>query len=380
MEYKTKILSNQEKLDWIRLIRSENIGPRTFINLLDIYGSASEALKKIPQMSLRGGRSKPIKVCSLDSAKKEVELCKKYGARVIALCENEYPKILRNIPDPPPVITVLGDVNIFKKKSISLVGSRNASANSCKIVSELARDIGKGGFNTVSGLARGIDACVHKSSIDTGTIAVIAGGINNIYPQENRSLYAEIPKKGIIISEMPFNTIPKPHYFPRRNRIISGLSLATIVIEARLNSGSLITASYALDQGRDVFAVPGSPADPRSKGSNSLIKKGAYVVETFQDILDVLSGIGSLKENTGFDFETLKIVVDDNVDLSDARSEVISKLGINPTLTDDIIRYTGLSASIVITILLELELAEKVDRIEGNKFSLKCDSLSYNLD
>lgn len=370
------MLSYKNRVDWVRLARSENIGPRTFQTLIDLYGSADNALKVAPEMSIKGGRKKPIRLCSEADAKKEIELTEKMGAKLVLSCDSDYPALLKHVKDYPPVITVFGDSAVLNKNIIAIVGARNASANGCRFANSLAHDLGHRRIIVASGLARGIDTSAHNGSLATGTIAIVAGGIDKIYPLENTDLFYKIRENGAVVTEMPFGAIPKSQNFPRRNRIISGLSLGIIVVEANLKSGSLITARMALEQDREVFAVPGSPLDPRCKGTNSLIRQGATMVESIDDVMEVMESIIASRDNLflfekeghGFAESQAKSVSEN--ELSGARPLVMEKLGCSPTPVDDIISQTGLTPNVVLTILLELELAGNLNRHAGNRVSL----------
>lgn len=277
-------------VDILRLIRTPNVGPVTFFQLILRYGTAGEALAALPSLSLRGGRKQAVKPFSKSDAEREIELVEKFGARFVRYGEADYPALLQHISDAPPLLTVKGDSSAYKNHPlVAMVGSRNASANSCQFAQKLAREVGTSGINVVSGLARGIDSFAHKGALAKGTVGVIAGGIDNIYPPENAALYSEILQNGAIISEQPFGQIPFAGAFPSRNRIIAGMSHATLVVEASPKSGSLITARLALEYNRELMAVPGSPLDPRAKGCNQLIKQGAHVAEESADIVQVVN-------------------------------------------------------------------------------------------
>jgi DNA processing protein len=260
-----------------------------------------------------------------------------------------------------------------------MVGSRNSSASGCRIAENMARELGMGKYLIASGLARGIDTAAHKGAISSGTVAVVAGGIDVIYPPENKDLFYKIAEKGAVITEMPMSSVPKSQHFPRRNRIISGMSIATVVVEAALRSGSLITSKFALEQDREVFGVPGSPLDYRCKGPNSLIKEGAYMAESAEDVINVLNNLSYLNPLGLFDKASNDVyaapqykIAEDDVD--EARIVIHKKLGVTPTLVDDVISQTGIPASIVVVILLELELAGKLERHSGGRVSV------YNFD
>jgi len=371
--YEVADISDNERLNWLRLIRSENVGTKTFFALLSIYGSAKDALAAAPELSRRGGKAKQINVCSIAQAEREIESCQKIGARIIAACEPDYPKFLTHIDDYPPVITVMGDASMLKKPSIAMVGARNASTNGCRFGFKLAEELGQRHMIVTSGLARGIDTACHKGALQYGTVAVIAGGIDSIYPPENKDLYKAIAEQGAIVAEMPLGATPKGTSFPQRNRIISGLSYGVIVVEATFKSGSLITARMALEQNREVFAVPGFPLDPRCNGTNHLLKQGAVLVESVQDVMDVIADLrerqGELFERKPVDFRNGGIQLPDDDELNNVRNEITRLLGPSPSSIDDIISATGLRPAIVLMVLLELELAGKLERHPGNRVS-----------
>jgi DNA processing protein len=282
-------LSEAQRLDWLRLIRTESVGPRTFQSLVNRFGGASAALAALPALA-RERMGKSIAVFPLDDAKRELELAARSNTRFIAIGEPDYPLPLSHADDAPPLIAVMGNSDVTLMPSVAIVGSRNASFAGQKMAEKLALELGEAGISVVSGLARGIDAAAHRAALKTGTVAVLAGGLNRPYPPDNLDLFSAIAEKGAVISEMPFGWEPRGRDFPRRNRIISGLCYATIVVEAAPKSGSLITARFANEQGREVFAVPGSPLDPRAEGTNGLIFKGeARLVRSAQDVLDAIA-------------------------------------------------------------------------------------------
>jgi len=367
-----KNLDTKEKLAWLRLIRTDNIGPITFSRLLERFGSAENALKAIPDIAKRGGKMEGLKAYPADLAEKELAQIEKFGARLIARSEPDYPALLAQLEDAPPLITVMGHAALLSKPSLGVVGARNASLSGRKIAEDFSRKTGVAGFVIASGLARGIDTAAHTASLDTGTVAVIAGGIDVIYPPENKKLYQEIAERGAIVAESPFATEPLAKHFPRRNRLISGLSLGTLVVEAALKSGSLITARMALEQNREVFAVPGSPLDPRAEGTNKLIQEGAHMALTADDIISELNSLrltqvkeaphGSWKNGTGIDLPAET----DNA----LRIRLLEILSPTPMQIDEVIRDSGAAAGEVLAVILELELAGRVERQPGNKVSL----------
>lgn len=362
----------RERLDRIRLIRSQNVGPVTFRQLLERFGSAGAALEMLPDLARRGGLRNAPRLCSVDAAEREIEAVGKLGGRQVIVGDAEYPEALAAIPDAPPVLSIRGNAGLLKRTAIGVVGARNASTNGRRFAEGLARDLANAGVVVASGLARGIDAAAHAGALEGGTAAVLAGGVDVIYPRENAALYDTICERGVILSEMPPGTEPLARHFPSRNRIISGLSLGIVVVEAALRSGSLITARLAGEQGREVFAIPGSPLDPRSRGANDLIRNGATLAESAEDILE---GIRSMRgkqlgEPRQDEFSTEDNPASDDEKLDAARAAVLECLGPTPVSVDAVIRDTGLPAGTVWTILLELELAGKLERQPGGKVAL----------
>jgi DNA processing protein len=367
------MLVTKNLVNALRLIRSENVGIKTFTTLVSLYGSPEEALTAAPELSLRGGRGKPIKICTLQEADREIDNCTKIGAEILSYEDKDYPRLLLQIEDYPPVITILGNKKLLNQPKIAVVGSRNASTNACNFAYKIANDLGEEKIIVSSGLARGIDTYAHKGSLNSGTIAVLAGGIDNIYPPENKDLYKNIAEKGVIIAELPFGSIPRGQNFPQRNRIISGVAFGVVVVEASFGSGSLITARMALEQNREVFAVPGFPLDPRCQGTNHLLKQGAVVTESAKDVLDVIK---NFPKNLEFNFEEKKPTnfatsnSFNKQELDEARKVIIKQLSPSPTAIDEIIKVNGLPVPIVLTVILELELAGKLERHNGNRVSL----------
>lgn len=368
-----KSLANENLIDVLRLIRTQNVGPITFFQLMRRFGSAAEAIDALPKLSLRGG--KQIKAFDKSDAQKEIDAVSKFGAQMILYGADDYPKWLMGIPDAPPVITVSGHPHLWKKDCIAMVGARNASANGCQFAQRLAKELSEAGLTVVSGLARGIDTFVHKGSLANGTVGVIAGGIDNIYPPENAILFQQMRETGAVISEQPFGLLPFSAAFPGRNRIIAGMTLGTVVVEASPKSGSLITARFANEFGRDVFAVPGSPLDARAKGCNLLIREGATMVESASDVLTGIAHLRglALQETKApafaFDDATARQAPSES-ELDIARSKILEKLGITPVSVDELVEQCNTSASVALTILLELELAGRVKRSSGNKVAL----------
>jgi DNA processing protein len=363
-----RILNDSERCAWLRLARTENVGPATFALLIARFPDPREALDAAPHLARRGG-GKTLQICSEDDAKRELATLEKLGGRLIAHCEPEFPKALAALDPPPPVIAVLGHISLFEHENIAVVGARNASALGLKLAARIATDLGAAGLNIVSGLARGIDSAAHQASIKTGTIAVVADGIDVVYPPENQKLYEAIRAEGAIVSEMPPGVAPQARHFPRRNRIISGLARGTVVIEAAARSGSLITAHFALEQGREVFAVPGSPLDPRAHGGNRLIRDGATLTESAEDILSVLRPmLGQAFEEPPHEDQPPPADTQTLEDEADrVRALVEEKLSPAPVAVDELIRQCEAPAQAVLTVLLELELAGRIARYPGHQ-------------
>jgi DNA processing protein len=282
-------LNERERFDWLRLLRCENIGPRTFHHLLDRHGSAGAALSALPELLASGKAGRPIRIATIAETEREIEATFKLGGRFIAICEPDYPALLRHTASAPPLIAVRGNILSLQRSKIAIIGARNASAAGLAFAAQLARGIGRAGHVIVSGLARGVDARAHQTAIETGTIAVVAGGLGNIYPAEHKPLLDQIVEQGAAISEMPVGWEARGRDFPRRNRIVAGLSRAVVVVEAARRSGSLITARFAAEQGREIFAVPGSPLDPRAEGANQLLRDGASFCTKAEDVLDAIA-------------------------------------------------------------------------------------------
>jgi DNA processing protein len=357
-------ISEETKLDWLRLIRSEHVGPRTFRLLVNHYGGTRAALKALPDLARRGGATGPARICSRESAERELAAMKSIGASFLAMGEPEYPYRLAMIDDAPPLLAVRGNVATLKAPMVAIVGARNASAAGVRLAEQFARQLGQAGFAIVSGLARGIDAGAHRASLTSGTVAVLAGGHDQIYPPEHAGLANDILAQGTLVSEMPMGWQPRARDFPRRNRLISGLAAGVVIVEAAKRSGSLITARFALEQGREVFAVPGSPLDPRTEGCNELLKRGATVLTQVDDVIAVLRPIlGSAAELPVEEPEQASPAAEPS---AEERTQIVSLLGPTPVPVDDLIRLSGSSPAIVRTILLELELAgrELAGRVE----------------
>ncbi|MDB5619078.1 DNA-processing protein DprA [Tardiphaga sp.] len=361
-------LTEAQRIDWLRLIRSDNVGPRTFRSLINHCGSAREALARLPDLARRGGAARPDRTVSEDDAKRELAASRKLGVSLLAPGEPGYPPRLAGIDDAPPLLGVRGRTDTLMRPMIAIVGSRNASGAGLKFAERLAHDLGDAGFVIASGLARGIDQAAHRASINSSTLAVLAGGHDRIYPPEHEDLLYAILEHGGAISEMPLGHVPRARDFPRRNRLISGVSLGVVVIEAAHRSGSLITARIAAEQGREVFAVPGSPLDPRAAGTNDLIKQGAALVTEASDVINAVAAIMDRPiELHGR--EPDDVASFDEPDHSD-RARIIALLGPSPVGIDDLIRLGGASAAVVRTVLLELELAGRLERHGGGLVSM----------
>lgn len=369
-------ISVAEKLSWLRLARTENVGPITFHRLVSIYGSPQKALERLPDLARRGGRSKPLKAPDQSAVEKEYEALQKIGGNVITMAEEFYPLSLAAIDDAPPVISILGDISLANKSCIAIVGARNASLNGRKFAEKLARGLGDNNQIIASGLARGIDTAAHIGSLNTGTIAVVAGGIDIVYPEENKNLYEQIREKGLIIAETPLGVPPIAQSFPRRNRIVSGLSQGVVIVEATMRSGSLITARLAGEQGRDVYAVPGHPFDPRAQGSNHLIREGATLVRGADDILEAVRSLPArvLREPKQPEAR-FNIELSGDPDAQENAHDIIfGHLSFTPVAVDELIQTCLLSISVVQLTLLEMELAGRIRRHPGNRVSLVSDS------
>ena len=364
-------LTEEQRLDWLRLIRTDNIGPRIFRELINHYGGARAALAALPALARRGGAMAPARICSLEDAQAELKAARARGIELVALGEPDYPPRLQMIDDAPPLLAVRGKLAVLARPLVAIVGSRNASAAGVKFAERLARDLGLAGFGTVSGLARGIDAAAHRASAATGTIAVLAGGHEKIYPAEHTDLLEQILGEGAAVSEMPLAWEPRARDFPRRNRLISGLSAGVIIVEAARRSGSLITARLAGEQGREVFGVPGSPLDPRSEGTNGLLKQGATLVTEAADVIAVLEPI----LGRCFDVPVEEPDPDtpgplDAEPAGDERARIIDLLGPTPVSIDDLLRLSRTAPATLRTVLLELEIAGRLGRHGSGLVSL----------
>ena len=354
--------------DHLRLIRSQGIGPVSYRRLLERFGTPADALDAIPDLARRG-RGRPPRLASHADAMREIEAVAALGARHVVLGDADYSPLLAEIEDAPPVLSVKGDVSLFQRSAVAMVGARNASAAACRLARELAAGLGREGQAVVSGLARGVDSAAHDGSISTGTIAVIAGGIDVTYPPENEARQADIAERGLLVAEMPPGTRPTARHFPHRNRIIAGLAAGTLVVEAAPRSGSLITARLAGEMGREVMAIPGSPLDPRARGCNGLIRDGATLIQDVEDVLTLLRPIDDRMARVA---EPPSPAPHPQPEPDEAASRRVEQL-LGPVAVgvDELIRQSGLSAPEVQLVLLELDLAGRLDRHAGGRVSLR---------
>lgn len=360
---------DRDRIDRLRLIRTSGIGPVTYRALLARCGSPAAAIAAVPELARRGGGKGPD-IATVAVAEREIEAVERLGARHLFAGQGLYPPLLDRIEGSPVVLVVKGDLRMLDRVGVAMVGARNASAAAQRLARQLAMEIGQAGPVIISGLARGIDTAVHAGAIDSGTIAVVAGGIDIFYPPENEALQRAIGETGLVVSEQPPGVEPKARHFPHRNRIIAGLALGTVVVEAAPRSGSLITARFAADYGREVMAVPGSPLDPRAQGCNLLIREGATLVQSAADVLEAIRPIGGdtpMLRHASPDFAPGQTPIDAR---DEDRARIRELLGPVPVAVDEIVRQSGLGAAIVQTVLLELELAGRLERHAGARVSL----------
>ncbi len=367
---KTSYKEDDTLVNILRLIRSDNIGPKTFHNLVKYYGNPNAALEHLPEF-IKRSRGK-IKICTQSTALEEIEKLMKLDANLITYQDAKYSRLLGSIDNCPPILSYKGNIELMQSKVVSIVGSRNCSISGKQMAAKIANELSKYDVAICSGLARGIDTVAHESSMPN-TISVIAGGIDNIYPPENHRLYADIAQNGLLLAELPIGSVPLARHFPQRNRIISGLSHAVVIIEAGLSSGSLITAKFALEQNREVFACPGFPLDPRCKGSNKLIKDGAQLLESSEEILEYLNTNASYaaeEEGSNVKFVPIFRAVDESLLNDKNRQAVLNLLSATPVSLEEIAQHLDLPFPIILTILLEYELQGKICSIGKNKYSL----------
>ncbi|MBJ7443141.1 MAG: DNA-protecting protein DprA [Sphingobium sp.] len=360
-------MSEQERFDRLRLIRSPRIGPVSYRQLLARFGTAGAALRAIPDLAARGGGM--ASVADAGAVEREIAASRALGARYLLMGDADYPTLLDQFEGAPPALIVRGDAALAAGQCIAMVGARNASAAAVRFARTLAQDLGQRGAVVVSGLARGIDTAAHQGSVASGTIGAIACGLDVVFPPENRDLQAQIAESGLLVTEHPPGVQPLARHFPARNRIIAGLAVGTVVVEAAPKSGSLITARLAGEAGREVMAVPGSPLDPRAQGCNQLIREGATLIQNADDVLEAVGSIDIRMVRQGsFDFAGEPVSSDV---AAGERSAVIALLGHAPVPVDELIRLSGFSPAVVQTVLLELELAERLDRLAGGRVSLR---------
>jgi DNA processing protein len=368
-----EMLTLSERVAWLRLIRTENVGPQTFKQLLSREGSAAAAIAALPMLSGRLGASP--RVPSKTEAEDEIAGLEALGGRLVASVEPDYPPLLQYISGAPPLLSIIGGESLDLKRTVGIVGARNASTAGQKMTRLLAQDLGQAGYVVVSGLARGIDAAAHRASLATGTVAVLAGGMDKIYPDENVPLAQDVlDHGGALVSEMPLGWEPRARDFPRRNRLVSGISLGIVVVEAAKRSGSLITARMALEQNREVFAVPGSPLDPRAEGGNALIQQGAKLITGAADIIETLSQADPSRSALFEPDWTPEIepgASSDETPAADERDRLLAALSVTPMPVDELIRATRLSVSAMQTLLLGLDLEGRLEWSSGQLVALK---------
>lgn len=368
---RTPVLDDAERLAWLRLIRTENVGPITFYQLIENFGTAQKAIEALPTLARRGGRLKNASVYDMGNAIAEMEALEKLGGKMIFAAEDAYPLALSAVDDAPPVLCVLGNPKLLNLPSIGIVGARNASLNGRKFAEKISKELGEAGQIVVSGLARGIDASAHAGALPFGTVACVAGGADIIYPPENAKLYEQIKFEGCIVAESPLGMEPMAKHFPKRNRIISGLSSGVVIVEATLKSGSLITARMAAEQGRDVYAIPGHPFDPRASGPNKLIQDGATLVQTADDIIQNIRDFTATRQTLSEGFQTGLPAADlSEEDSEEVRDIILQNLSSTPVTVDELVRNCHLTVPAAQMVLLELELAGRIQRLPANRIVL----------
>jgi DNA processing protein len=376
-----KTLHTDDTLDKLRLARTEGVGPVTWRRLMAQYLTAEAALAALPKLARDGGRATPIKIPSKADAARELEKLHRIGGYMLFSGDADYPPLMALLTDPPPALSILGDMAALSGRAVGIVGARNASANGQRMAEMLATDLAAQNLVVVSGMARGIDAAAHRGALHVGlTVAAVAGGLDQPYPPEHASLQAEIAERGAVLTEAPFGTAPQSRHFPRRNRIIAGLSLGLVVVEAAPRSGSLITARLAQEAGREIFAVPGSPLDARCRGSNDLIRQGAHLIESAEDVLSNLPddprriGLGrsplfarSVGQEMSEPGAAWLTAPDKDIDMQRVQTDVLGLLSPSPTDIDDLIRHCTVPAAAVMAGLTQLELALRVEFLPGNR-------------
>ncbi len=374
-------LSSFSITDILQLIRSENVGPVTFFQLVKKFGSPKAAIEALPHMAARAGlKQKKLSVANIEDIEQELDKLEQFGGAVLRYGDTQYPELLLEVIDAPPLLFLLGDYRYWQNKlCIAIVGSRNASAAGITMARRLAQQCGEHNIAVVSGLARGIDTAAHQGAINSGTIAVIAGGIDNIYPPENKDLYNKLAVSGAILSENQFGATPQARNFPSRNRIIAGMCSAMLVVEAAPRSGSLITARLGIEYNREIMAIPGCPLDSRCRGTNKLLKDGATLVETIDDILQAIQTVQKPTYSTTAELHEAyeDIIAPDSIDdatLRDACNTIEEKLSFTPIQLDELARTTQIPIPMVQSVLLEMELAGKIIRYPGNMVALNYDA------
>lgn len=363
-------LAAEPLTELVQLSRTPQVGPVTFFSLLNRYGSVRGALEHLPELARRGGRKTPLIAPSRSQAEDEIARVQALGARMVPYGHSEYPALLTELPDAPPLLVVHGNTALWQRPTVAIVGARNASAAGCQLAARFGSELGAHGVTVVSGLARGIDTHAHKGALSSGTAGIIAGGIDTVYPPENAALYAAMRECGAIVSEQPCGQMPFASSFPARNRIIAGMCQAVLVVEAALQSGSLITARLAGDYHRELLAVPGSPLDARAQGCNQLLRQGALLAETAADVLAALSTAHAfhLSENVHTFHDKLPEASEG--ELARVRAQVTEKLSATAVSVDELVEQCQTTAQTALTVLLELELAGRVQRSRGNLVSL----------
>jgi DNA processing protein len=359
-------VSDQDRIARLRLARSENVGAITFSRLIERFGGAEAALAALPELAARGG-SRPLRIASQGEVEREIAAVERSGARHLFRGLAPYPYLLDQVEGAPPVLIARGEMRLLDRPAVALVGARNASAAAVRFARQLGLALAEAGVLVISGLARGIDAAAHQGALDHATAAVVAGGIDIFYPPENEALQRAIGERGVLLSEMPLGTEPRARHFPRRNRVIAGLALGTVVVEAAPRSGSLITARLAADYGREVMAVPGSPLDPRAQGCNQLIRNGATLIQSAEDIVESLPpmNVAPMAESAA---RPLPV---EPADVADGeRASILALLGPVAVPIDELVRQSGRSPAVIQTVLLELDLAGQLEHHAGGRISL----------
>ncbi len=363
----TPPLTEEEWLSWLRLLRSRRVGPSTFLRLMGEHGSAAAALDALPDVARDAGVAN-YEIADLRAVEAEWHAARMAGARPIAMGSDDYPALLAETPDAPPLVWAMGEISLLKRRMVAVIGARNASSLGLRMAKRLARELGEAGFVVVSGMARGIDTAAHQASLETGTVAVFGGGVDVVYPAENAVLAQELDEKGLRLSEQAMHTRPQARHFPRRNRIIAGMAEATVVVEAAAKSGSLGTARIALDQGREVLAVPGHPFDARAAGCNMLIRDGAHLTRSVSDV------VAALERPESSAPEPVVVPADPPSDRPRENTQklhkaILSRLGPSPTPEDQLMRDLKRSAGRVGPELTALEMAGKIRRHAGGMLS-----------